>query len=117
MSVDVDQYKQLFIEEAKEHVEVLTKSLLILEKDPKNTDVLNMLFRSAHTLKGSSAMMGYKDFSELTHAMEDVFDSMRKGNQPSSDLVSILLECVDVLTSRLNRIQANEDGEIEVTQF
>jgi two-component system chemotaxis sensor kinase CheA len=117
MSVDVDQYKQLFIEEAKEHVEVLTKSLLILEKDPKNIDVLNMLFRSAHTLKGSSAMMGYKDFSELTHAMEDIFDSMRRGSQPSSDLVSILLECVDVLTSRLNRIQGNEDGEIEVAQF
>ncbi|MGD0978359.1 MAG: chemotaxis protein CheA [Candidatus Bathyarchaeia archaeon] len=117
MSVDVDQYKQLFIEEAKEHVEVLTKSLLILEKDPKNIDVLNMLFRSAHTLKGSSAMMGYKDFSELTHAMEDIFDAMRRGSQPSSDLVSILLECVDVLTSRLNRIQENQDGEIEVVQF
>ncbi len=117
MSVDVDQYKQLFIEEAKEHVEVLTKSLLILEKDPENTEVLNMLFRSAHTLKGSSAMMGYKDFSELTHAMEDIFDGMRKGRHPSSDLVSILLECVDVLTSRLDRIQNNEEGEIDVSKF
>jgi two-component system chemotaxis sensor kinase CheA len=62
-------------------------------------------------------MMGYKDFSELTHAMEDIFDSMRKGSQPSSDLVSTLLECVDVLTSRLNRIQDNEGEEIEVEKF
>jgi two-component system chemotaxis sensor kinase CheA len=92
---------QLFIEEAKEHIESLTKSLLILEKDPQNKDVVNMLFRSAHTLKGSSGMMGFKDFQELTHTMEDVFDGMRKGNSPSCGLISILLECVDALSTRL----------------
>jgi two-component system chemotaxis sensor kinase CheA len=117
LSLDVDQYRQLFIEEAKEHIQTLTKSLLILEKNPANTEVLNMLFRSAHTLKGSSAMMDFKDFSELTHAMEDVFDAMRKGKQPSSDLISTLLECVDALTSRLNRIENKVEGEIEIASF
>ena len=117
MTLDNEQYRQLFIEEAKEHVEILTKSLLILEKDPKNTDVLNMLFRSAHTLKGSSGMMGFKDFQELTHAMEDVFDGMRKGGQSSSDLTSILLECVDALTLRLERIQSRQQEEIDVRSY
>ena len=98
-------------------MEILTKSLLILEKDPKNTDVLNMLFRSAHTLKGSSGMMGFKDFQELTHAMEDVFDGMRKGGQSSSDLTSILLECVDALTLRLERIQSRQQEEIDVRSY
>jgi two-component system, chemotaxis family, sensor kinase CheA len=91
LSLDNDQYRQLFIEEAKEHIESLTKCMLTLEKDPQNKDVVNMLFRSAHTLKGSSGMMGYKDFQELTHAMEDVFDGMRKGNAPTSGLISTLL--------------------------
>jgi len=68
--LDTEQYKQLFIEEAREHLEILTKSLLILEKEPENIEVINMLFRSAHTLKGSSGMMGFKDFQQLTHAME-----------------------------------------------
>src|SRR4030042_3103768 len=113
MSLDNDQYRQLFIEEAREHIETLTKSLLILEKDPQNQEVVNMLFRSAHTLKGSSGMMGFKDFQELTHAMEDIFDGMRKGNKPSCDLISLLLECVDALTQRLDNIQSRVDGDID----
>lgn len=114
---DNDQYMQLFIEEAKEHIETLTKSLLILEKDPQNQEIVNMLFRSAHTLKGSSGMMGFKDFQELTHAMEDIFDGMRKGKKPNSNLVSILLECVDSLSTRLDQIQNKIEEEINVAAF
>jgi two-component system chemotaxis sensor kinase CheA len=114
LSLDNDQYRQLFIEEAKEHIDTLTKSLLSLEKDPENQDLVNMLFRSAHTLKGSSGMMGFKDFQELTHAMEDIFDGMRKGNKPSSTLVSTLLECVDSLSNRLEQIQNKVEKEIDV---
>lgn len=117
MSLDNDQYRQLFIEEAKEHIDTLTKSMLILEKEPENQEVVNMLFRSAHTLKGSSGMMGFKDFQELTHAMEDVFDDMRKGNHPSSNLISLLLECVDALSQRLENIQNKVDGEIDFEQL
>jgi two-component system chemotaxis sensor kinase CheA len=113
LSLDNDQYRQLFIEEAKEHIDTITKSMLILEKDPENKEVVNMLFRSAHTLKGSSGMMGFKDFQELTHAMEDIFDEMRKGNKPSCDLISLLLECVDALTQRLDNIQSRVDGDID----
>jgi two-component system chemotaxis sensor kinase CheA len=105
---------QLFVEEAKEHIETLTKSLLILEKDPQNQEIVNMLFRSAHTLKGSSGMMGFKDFQELTHAMEDIFDGMRKGKHPNSSLVSLLLECVDSLSTRLEQIQNKIEEEINV---
>ena len=117
MSLDNDQYKQLFIEEAKEHIESLTKCLLTLEKDSQNKDVINTLFRSAHTLKGSSGMMGYKDVQELTHAMEDFFDEMRKGKQATCELISVLLECVDQLTNRLDNIQNSVEGEIEVEPF
>ncbi len=117
MTLNNDQYRQLFIEEAKEHIDTLTKSMLILEKQPENTEVVNMLFRSAHTLKGSSGMMGFKDFQELTHAMEDVFDDMRKGSKPSSNLITLLLECVDALSQRLENIQNQVEGEINFEQF
>ncbi len=117
VSIDNDEYRQLFIEEAKEHIDTITKSMLILEKEPENQEVINMLFRSAHTLKGSSGMMGFKDFQELTHAMEDVFDDMRKGNKPSSSLISALLECVDALSQRLENIQNKVEGEIAVSQL
>jgi two-component system chemotaxis sensor kinase CheA len=117
MSFENDQYRELFIEEAKEHIDTITKSMLILEKEPENQEVINMLFRSAHTLKGSSGMMGFKDFQELTHAMEDVFDDMRKGKKPSCELISLLLECVDALTLRLDNIQNHVEGDIDYESY
>jgi two-component system chemotaxis sensor kinase CheA len=117
MLADSNQYRQLFIEEAKEHIDALTKSLLTLEKDNQNVEVVNVLFRSAHTLKSSSGMMGYKDLQDLTHAMEDIFDGCRKGNKPTSNLISILLECVDALSCRLANIQNMVDGEIDVASL
>ncbi len=117
MSLDNNQYKEIFVEEAREHIEIITKAMLILEKEPENQEVVNMLFRSAHTLKGSSGMMGFKDFQELTHAMEDVFDLMRKGSRPSCELISLLLECVDALTQRLENIQGDVESEINYEEY
>jgi two-component system chemotaxis sensor kinase CheA len=107
----------LFIEEAKEHIDTLTKSLLALEKDNQNLEVVKVLFRSAHTLKSSSGMMGYKDLQDLNHAMEDMFDGMQKGNRPSSNLISVLLECVDALSLKLENIQNRVEGEIDVASL
>ncbi|PVX27076.1 MAG: chemotaxis protein CheA [Candidatus Bathyarchaeum sp.] len=117
MSLDMEQYKEAFIEEAREHIETLTQSLLTLEKDPKNTDALNNIFRSAHTLKGSSGMMGFKDLQDLAHSMEDIFDNLRKGGQVSSDLIDVLLECIDALTTRLESIQNGTDEKLETAHF
>jgi two-component system chemotaxis sensor kinase CheA len=113
----MEQYKDAFIEEAREHIEALTQSLLILEKDPKNTDALNNIFRSAHTLKGSSGMMGFKDLSNLSHAMEDIFDGLRKGGEASSDLIDVLLECIDALTIQLENIQNGTYEKLEIEPF
>ncbi|MEM2111881.1 MAG: chemotaxis protein CheA [Candidatus Bathyarchaeia archaeon] len=113
MSIDMSQYRQLFIEEAREHIDNMTRALLAVEKDPKNTDALNSLFRSAHTLKGSSAMMGFKDIADLTHAMEDVFDKLRKGESVGTELVNIIFECIDALTNRLDQLQNGIDVLME----
>ena len=77
-----------------------------------------MLFSGQPThLKGSSGMMGFKDFQELTHDMEDVFDDMRKGNRPSCNLITALLECIDALSQRLENIQNQVEGDIEVEKL
>jgi len=115
--MESNEYRELFIEEAREHIGELTRSLLVLEKDSENIEVVNMLFRSAHTLKGSSGMMGYADLQGLTHAMEDVFDDMRMGKKPSSNLISVLLECVDALSSKLENIQNMVEREIDVADL
>ncbi|MCD6206975.1 MAG: Hpt domain-containing protein, partial [Methanosarcinales archaeon] len=57
--MDMSEYKGEFVNEAREHLEILNQSLLDLEHDKSNMDLLNNIFRAAHTLKGSSATMGY----------------------------------------------------------
>ena len=112
MSEEIEQYLEIFIQEAKEQLEIITQSLLELEKNPKNQEVINEIFRAAHTLKGSSGMMGFTDIQELTHKMEDVFDSIRKGlMKPSPDLIDILFECVDALEKRINHLEMGERKE------
>ena len=112
MSEEIEQYLEIFIQEAKEQLEIITQSLLELEKNPKNQEVVNEIFRAAHTLKGSSGMMGFTGIQELTHKMEDVFDSIRKGlMKPSPDLIDILFECVDALEKRINHLEMGERKE------
>jgi len=112
MSEEIEQYLEIFIQEAKEQLEIITQSLLELEKNPKNQEVVNEIFRAAHTLKGSSGMMGFTEIQELTHKMEDVFDSIRKGlTKPSPDLIDVLFECVDALEKRINHLEMGERKE------
>ena len=112
MSEEIEQYLEIFVQEAKEQLEIITQSLLELEKNPKNQEVVNEIFRAAHTLKGSSGMMGFTEIQELTHKMEDVFDSIRKGlTKPSPDLIDVLFECVDALEKRINHLEMGERKE------
>jgi len=103
----------IFIQETKEHLESMTKYLLEFEKDPENVEALNEIFRSAHTLKGSSGMMGFTDIQELAHKMEDILDNIRKGIiTPSSDLIDVLFECIDALEERINKLEEGENKKL-----
>ncbi|MCS7384933.1 MAG: Hpt domain-containing protein, partial [archaeon GB-1867-097] len=65
-----EEAMEIFMQETRKHLESMTKNLLEFERNPKNIEALNEIFRSAHTLKGSSGMMGFTDIQELTHKME-----------------------------------------------
>ena len=67
--MEVSQYLNVFMDECYEHLQSLNQSLLVLEKEPDNIEVLNSIFRAAHTLKGASATMGFNKMSSVTHAM------------------------------------------------
>ena len=75
--MELNQYLEVFIEESKEHLQACNEHLLELEKNPNNMAIVNEIFRSAHTLKGMSATMGYDDLANLTHQMENVLDAIR----------------------------------------
>ena len=76
--MDTNQYMEMFLEESREHLQSLNECLLVLEQNPEDSSVLNEIFRSAHTIKGMSATMGFTEIAELTHEMENVLDLLRK---------------------------------------
>ncbi|MDY6795625.1 MAG: chemotaxis protein CheA [Actinomycetota bacterium] len=112
--MDISQYKELFINEAQEHLEALNQSMVDLEKDPGNPDVLTDIFRSAHTLKGMSATMGFDQLTELAHEMENVLDGLRSGDiEARTTIVDLLFSCFDMLGSMVAEIAEESSKPID----
>ena len=108
--MDVSQYLEIFIEEAKEHLQSLNENLLVLEKEPENKETINEIFRSAHSLKGMAGTMGYKRMQHLTHDMENVFREVRSDKMKvSSELVDGLFRGLDALQEYLDNIINTQD--------
>lgn len=113
--MDLSQFKEVFISEAKEHLVALNSALVELEKNPSNKDVLNKIFRVAHTLKGMSATMGYDKITSLTHSMEDILDKLRKGSaEAKGNIVDVIFECFDKLDSLIEDIETGAESKVDV---
>lgn len=103
--MDMSQYLEIFIEESKEHLQLLNQSLLQLEQNPSDTPCLNEIFRVAHTLKGMSATMGFSKMAKLTHDMEDVLHALRNNELVvTTKLVDLLFKCLDALENYVNNV-------------
>jgi len=113
--MDMKQYLDIFIDEAKEHLQSLNQCMLEMEKKPDDTDIINEIFRSAHTLKGMSATMGFNKMSKLTHGMEDVLQSLRNNEiKANSKMLDALFKCLDVLENYMDNIASNgAEGDAE----
>ena len=104
--MDVSQYLEIFIDETKEHIQSLSDQLMILEKEPENTDTINEIFRAAHSLKGMAGTMGYTRMQKLTHQMENVFSEIRNGKMNvEAHLVDVLFQCLDAIEQYLANIE------------
>ena len=105
--MEMSQYLEVFIEESKEHLQSCNDNLLELEKNPEDMNIINEIFRSAHTLKGMSATMGYDDLANLTHKMENVLDGIRHHTiSVTPELLDVVFEAVDHLEEMVQSLQA-----------
>ncbi|WP_277554477.1 chemotaxis protein CheA [Halobaculum limi] len=105
-----------FVRESEEGITELNNSLLALESDPDDPEAMDAIFRTAHTLKGNAAAMGFGDFSGLAHAMEDLLDEVRGGEmQVSGALMDRLFEAVDLLDAMLGEIDETGDTTVDPT--
>ena len=108
--MDTSQYLDIFVDETKEHIQVLSDQIMVLEKEPDNSDAIAEIFRSAHSLKGMAGTMGFKRMQHLTHDMEDVFSAVREGKMKVNDsLVDTLFRGLDALQEYLDLIQETSD--------
>ena len=108
--MDTSQYLEIFLDEAKEHLQNLNTQILELEQEPENMDTINEIFRAAHSLKGMAGTMGYKRMQTLTHDMENVFSEVRNGNiKVQASTIDILFQCLDALEEYVNNIQESAD--------
>lgn len=114
--MEMNQYLEVFIEEAKEHLQSCNENLLKLEKNPEDFTIVNEIFRSAHTLKGMSATMGFESMANLTHQMENLLDAIRNGKlHVTAEVLDIIFIAMDHLENILDSIESGEDGNLDVT--
>lgn len=116
--METNQYLDLFLDESREHLQAVNDYLLDLEKNPNELAYVNEIFRSAHTLKGMAATMGYEDIANLTHKMENVLDRIRNEElSVTSHLLDVLLNAVEALESMVALISTGGDGQQDVSHL
>jgi two-component system chemotaxis sensor kinase CheA len=109
MSFSLGEYQDIFLEEADELLQELNQNLLELEKNPENDEIINNIFRAAHSLKSSAAFVGLNDLSDLAHKMENLLQGIRdKTNDITSDVVDVIFKCFDVISAVIEKISSGQ---------
>ena len=111
--MDVSQYLEIFIDETAEHIQSLSDNIMALENEPEDHDVINEIFRAAHSLKGMAGTMGFKRMQHLTHDMENVFQEVRNDKiKVTGDIIDVLFQCLDAIEGYLNIIkETSQEGD------
>jgi two-component system chemotaxis sensor kinase CheA len=110
--IEFDEMQEIiddFMVEADELVSSLDRNLVKLEETPEDLDLLNEIFRAAHTIKGTSGFLALDDITALTHKMEDVLNKLRKGTlNVTGNIMDVLLESIDNLKVLLLDVTDNK---------
>ncbi|MFD1348175.1 chemotaxis protein CheA [Oceanobacillus caeni] len=116
--METDQYLDMFLDESREHLQAVNDHILELEKQPDNIDLVNEIFRSAHTLKGMAATMGFEDIASLTHKMENVLDGIRNYKlNVTTEVIDVIFVAIEYLENMVDSIAAGNDGKKDVTDL
>lgn len=112
MSLDISQFHAIFFEESFEGVSAIESGLLAIQAETVDPELINTIFRAAHSIKGGSATFGFAQVAAYTHVMENLLDEVRDGKRVmSQDIVDVLLQSVDTLRDLLSLAQRGETME------
>lgn len=117
---DMQEIMEDFLIEAFEMIEQLDQDLVELENNPQDLELLNRIFRVAHTIKGSSSFLNFDTLTHLTHNMEDVLNKARKGElKLSHEIMDVVLPSIDLMKALLISIRDNgtdENSGIDISE-
>lgn len=113
MSIDTDdEILQDFLVEAGELLELLSEQLVALEQNPEDSDLLNAVFRSFHTIKGGAGFLAINPLVDVCHRAEDVFNVLRQGERVAdAELMDTILTVTDVVNTMFDSVRNGEDPE------
>lgn len=111
----MDDFRTKFIEEATELIEKMEDALLKLEQAPDDENLIQLVFRVMHTLKGNSSMFGFEQIEKFTHNLENIYDMVRNQQlELSEEIINTTLACVDHLKNMLEESNY-EDSDFMTT--
>lgn len=109
MSIDMKQFHTVFFEESQEHLDEMEQLLLDLDLSAPDAEMLNSIFRAAHSIKGGSGIFGFDALTSATHIMEGLLDKIRKGNLAiTAEMIDLFLAAVDQLKEILRAYRHGE---------
>ena len=115
MSFSLGEYQDIFLEEADELLQELNQNLLELEKNPENDEIINNIFRAAHSLKSSAAFVGLNDLSDLAHKMENLLQGIRdKTNDITPEVVDVIFKCFDAISAIIEKIYSGQAPDLDL---
>jgi len=116
--MDINKYRELFLSGVKEKLDEMTDLAVTLEKEPKNKDLIDSIFRNAHSIKGMAATMGYNTMSKLSHKLENLFDKIRnKELEVSESVGDVILKTHFALTEILGGVQKKNSDEYPIDKI
>ncbi|MCD9024537.1 chemotaxis protein CheA [Cohnella silvisoli] len=107
--VDMTEYQSLYMEELDEQLQLMEEEILRFEKSGQSLEGIQRLFRAAHTLKGSSAAMGYEKMKQLTHNMEHILEQVRNSEcSLTLEMATLFFRCVDRMKELRSEIASSK---------
>ncbi len=114
----LNQMQKDFLEEARGHLDQLNLNLIQLEETPEEETLIDEIFRSAHTLKGSAAFAGLEQISAISRKMEEVFGAVRKGTfNITPSIIDMMYEGLDILTVLTDNAAASDRSEVDISSI
>ena len=113
-----EEYRQIFLEESQDQIQEREEGLLALEKNPRDTEQIDKMFRAIHTLKGSAGFVGFKELQGMAHDLESALQPVRdRGVEFTPEMMEIFFEGHDISLRMIESFSLDEPFGEDIDEF